>query len=148
MYRKHLRSLVISLGMIVGCMLTGALYFWLSGEFGPLDSVWWSTCTMTTVGYGDITPANDLERMYALFALLVGALVFGYLLSSVGSMISNLDHRSNMVDQRLDQMQEVIRHTDLPPELAARVRSYTEFYFSKQSVRLAASNWTLLHCLP
>ena len=43
--------------------------------------------TLTTVGYGDITPANDAERAYALFALLVGALVFGYMLSSIGDLI-------------------------------------------------------------
>ena len=72
--------------------------------------------------------------MYALGSLLIGALVFGYLLSSVGSLMSNLDNRSNMVEAKLDQMQEVILHTNLPAQLASRVRSYTEFYYSKQSV--------------
>ena len=92
-----------------------------------LYSIYWALTTLTTVGYGDITPTNDLERMYALGALLIGALVFGYLLSSVGSMMSNLDNRSNVVEEKLDQMQEVIRHTNMPSELAGRIRSYTEF---------------------
>ena len=46
---------------------------------------------MTTVGYGDITPANDSERAYALGALLIGALVFGYMLSAIGDLIGSLD---------------------------------------------------------
>ena len=71
---------------------------------------------------------------YALGSLLIGALVFGYLLSSVGSLIANLDNRSNMVEKKLDQMQEVILHTSLPASLATRIRSYTEFYYSRQSV--------------
>lgn len=126
----------------------------------------WALTTLTTVGYGDITPANDLERLYTLFSLIVGALVFGYMLSSVGSMMANLSNRcahcclwcellltlsigavhaglgsalaprrSNLIDSRLDQLQEVIRHTDLPADLASRLRSYTEYYFTKQSVR-------------
>ena len=99
-----------------------------------LYSIYWALMTLTTVGYGDITPTNDLERMYALGSLLIGALVFGYLLSSVGSMMSNLDNRANMVELKLDMTQEVIRHTNLPPALASRIRSYTEFYYSRQSV--------------
>jgi CRP-like cAMP-binding protein len=94
----------------------------------------WALMTLTTVGYGDITPTNDLERVYALVSLLIGALVFGYVLSEFGSLIGSLDNHANMVEEKLDQMQEVIRHTNLPPELAGRIRSYTEYYFSKQSV--------------
>jgi CRP-like cAMP-binding protein len=69
-----------------------------------------------------------------LASLLIGALVFGYLLSSVGSMMSTLDNRANMVEMKLDMAQEVIRHTNLPSALASRIRSYTEYYYSRQSV--------------
>jgi len=39
-----------------------------------------------------------------------------------------------MVEEKLDQLQEVILHEGLPAELASRVRSYTEYFFSRQSV--------------
>ena len=86
------------------------------------------------VGYGDITPTNDLERAYTLLALMLGALLFGYLVSGVGSLIDSLDTRSIMVNAKLDQVQEVILHSSVPPELAQRIRSYTQFYYSRQSV--------------
>ena len=53
-----------------------------------IASMYWAFTTMTTVGYGDITPANNLERVYSCFALLTGALVFGYMLSSIGSLVA------------------------------------------------------------
>ena len=42
-----------------------------------LYSVYWALTTLTTVGYGDIIPQNDVERAYCLFAMLVGAMMFG-----------------------------------------------------------------------
>ena len=86
-------------------------------------SVYWALTTLTTVGYGDITPTNDAERVYTLIALLIGALVFGYLMTSVGDLVANLDNRANMVNEKLDNIQELILHHRLPPSLATRVRS-------------------------
>ena len=48
--------------------------------------------------------------------------------------MSTLDNRANMVEMKLDMAQEVIRHTNLPSALASRIRSYTEYYYSRQSV--------------
>ena len=61
-----------------------------------LYSVYWALTTLTTVGYGDIIPANNAERAYALLALLIGALVFGFLLSSIGDMISKVGDRVHL----------------------------------------------------
>ena len=37
-----------------------------------LFSVYWALTTLTTVGYGDITPNTDVERWMAIFALILG----------------------------------------------------------------------------
>ena len=51
-----------------------------------LYAVYWAVTTLTTVGYGDITPTNDHERAYALVSMLCSALVFGYMMSSIGRL--------------------------------------------------------------
>ena len=48
-----------------------------------LFSIYWALTTLTTVGYGDITPANDSERTFVTFTLLGGSLVFAYILGDV-----------------------------------------------------------------
>ena len=97
-----------------------------------LYSIYWALMTLTTVGYGDITPANDAERAYALFALLVGALVFGYMLSSIGDLIGSLDKNGARLQGKLDEVKEFTRWHRMDPDLASRVRKYYEFYYSRQ----------------
>lgn len=39
------------------------------------DAIYWSTVTLTTVGYGDISPATDLGRLISMFSSLFGVAV-------------------------------------------------------------------------
>ena len=64
-----------------------------------LYSIYWALMTLTTVGYGDITPTNDTERVYVLFCLLVGAVVFGFLLSTLGDVLSNVDQNATKIEE-------------------------------------------------
>ncbi|MEO1993462.1 MAG: ion transporter [Pirellulales bacterium] len=43
------------------------------------DAVWWTLCTISTVGYGDLFPVTRLGRVVASFLLLLGVGVFGAL---------------------------------------------------------------------
>ena len=98
-----------------------------------LYSVYWALTTLTTVGYGDIVPANNAERTYALGSLLIGALVFGYMLSSIGDLLSNVDKNAVKLDAKLDEVKDFTRWHKMHPDLAARVRRYFEYFVSRKS---------------
>ena len=53
-------------------------------------SLYWSAATTTTVGYGDISPVNELERVFALVVMMVGVLLYGYTLGSLAATITNI----------------------------------------------------------
>lgn len=65
-------------------------------EQDPLDekyvaALYYAITTMMTVGYGDISPANRNERLYAIFTMLIGGGVFCYILNSVSSILLTLE---------------------------------------------------------
>lgn len=89
--------------------------------------------TLSTVGYGDITPSNDIERVYTLIVLLIGALVFGYLLSIVATLVGSIDPNAVKIQEKLDEIKVYLRWHRFPPDLSRRIRTYSEFYYSRKS---------------
>ena len=68
--------------------------------------------TLTTVGYGDITPTNTAERTYTLCCLLIGALVFGYMVSTIGSLMAGIDRHQAALQERVDRALRGLAHQD------------------------------------
>ncbi len=53
----------------------------------PVDDVYFSFITLTTVGYGDLTPSGDLIRILAIVEALLGQL---YLVTVIAVLVGNV----------------------------------------------------------
>lgn len=60
----------------------------------------------TTVGYGDITSANDLERGFAIVGMIVGATVFGYIIGNVAVIMENFDVVNAIESSKMNQIKD------------------------------------------
>jgi voltage-gated potassium channel len=50
----------------------GAAFAAIEKDSSTWDGVWWAISTMTTVGYGDVSPHTDLGRVLAIAIMLIG----------------------------------------------------------------------------
>jgi voltage-gated potassium channel len=55
------------------------------------DGIWWAATTMSTVGYGDITPATDAGRVIGLFVMVVGIGLGSILIGAVAERFVQRD---------------------------------------------------------
>ncbi|MAP39720.1 MAG: hypothetical protein CL879_08900 [Dehalococcoidia bacterium] len=51
------------------------------------DALWWAIVTVTTVGYGDITPVTATGHAIAMVLMLVGIGLFGGLTANLASLL-------------------------------------------------------------
>jgi voltage-gated potassium channel len=79
-----LRLLLIVLLIIMASSLGLA---WAEPDVTFADALWWSVVTISTVGYGDITPSTILGRLIASLDMLVGIGVLAILTAKIASTL-------------------------------------------------------------
>lgn len=62
------------------------------------NALWWTYCTITTIGYGDLYPITTEGRLFTVFVSLGGIGVFGILSSLVINYIVNVNNEKNQTN--------------------------------------------------
>ena len=56
-------------------------------------ALYWSVMTATTIGYGDVVPVTNTERLMCTVCMLCGGFMFGYIIGAVGNVITSRNAR-------------------------------------------------------
>ena len=72
-----LRIVVFMLFVLVAAIIMGTMMYSIEGEVNPtfdnvLSGIYWAVVTITTVGYGDVTPITPAGRFVAVLVMLLG----------------------------------------------------------------------------
>ena len=87
-------------------------------------SFYWSIVTITSVGYGDITPQNVAEMQWCTFFLLIGSCTWAYIIGSACGIVSNLDVDTIEHQQTMDSLNSFMALQNFSKPLRIKVRAF------------------------
>ena len=65
-------------------------------DLSLFDSLWWTIVTLTTVGYGDITPTTPAGRMIAIVDMLLGVGLLAVMSANIASILVDRKIREDL----------------------------------------------------
>jgi voltage-gated potassium channel len=128
--RTAARVIVIATAVVV---VVGGVLMWLldHDEYSNIwVGMWWAMQTVTTVGYGDVTPHHTSGRIIAAFVMLEGIAFLTIIVAAITSTFvaraakereiaqasdedtaqMRIEARLEGLDQRLDRLEQMLRN--------------------------------------
>ncbi|CAK73187.1 unnamed protein product (macronuclear) [Paramecium tetraurelia] len=99
-------------------------------------SFYWSIVTMTTIGYGDITPVNLTERLFCIIMTLISTATFAYSVNSIGQIFQEMSKQSSQFKANMNSLNKYLKSQKVSPTLQIKFRRYFEYFWSKPSQEL------------
>ena len=76
-------SALLTVFLVFAILLTGAIVYHNMEKWSWVDSFYFSTTTLTTIGFGDLHPTTDASKIFTIFYVVVGVSVVLYMFSKI-----------------------------------------------------------------
>lgn len=84
---------------------------------------------MTSVGYGDITPANEIEIMFVTFIMFVACFTFAYSFNLIGDLVNDINSDKKQFNNLMKQFSKYFKFKKIDKKFQIEVRKYIEFHY-------------------
>jgi len=131
---------ILVAGHIVACgwiFIGGVGEYTSGGEYTSngevyLEAFYWTVTTLTTIGYGDITPSTPVQFIYVIFIMLMGAAIYGFIIGNIANIIANIDVAKSQFREKIENIDTFLKYRDIPGDLQKRIHDYYDYLWESR----------------
>ena len=95
-------------------------------------ALYWSVTTVTTVGYGDISPQSEGEMLFASLAMVLAGMFYGFVVATISAYFLSTDVHLSHLNSNMKKLKAYTRLRNFPTSLERQVHSYFSHYYRHQ----------------
>ncbi|KAG6398671.1 hypothetical protein SASPL_140138 [Salvia splendens] len=99
-----------------------------------ISALYWSTTTMTTVGYGDIHAQNTLEMAFIICYMLFSFGLTAYIIGNMTDLVVEGTRRTMEFRSSIEAASSFVMRNRLPPRLKDQILAYMCLRFKAESL--------------
>lgn len=97
-----------------------------------IRAYYWTVTTITTIGYGDITPSNNLQILYAMMIEIIGAGMYGFIIANIANLIANIDIAKAQFQEKMEKIGTFMKYRNIPEDMQNRINSYYKYLWASR----------------
>ncbi len=110
-----------------------------------IECFYWTVTTLTTVGYGDITPKTNIGRIYTMFVMFLGVGVYGFVIGNISRIFAESARYKEQTREKFAELNTFMKYYHIPNRLQSAVFTYYNHLYTK---RLSDNDTQIISELP
>lgn len=99
-----------------------------------LIALYWAVTTLTTVGYGDITPdvSKLTQTVYTMVVMFLGVGFYGYIIGNITTLLQRLDMKKSMYQSKVNQLNRFLQYRQVSPTVKHKILDYYDYLWENR----------------
>lgn len=110
-----------------------------------VDAVYWAITTLTTVGYGDITPSTNLAKLFTMSIMVLGVGVYGFVIGNIAQILGDRNRYKEKAREKIEEIGAFMSYYRVPRKIQAQTLDYLNDLLAK---RLTENDQQIISDLP